>query len=100
METGTERLGIKNTHMHVAEITWHGAFPLDMLRYESAHPLEEGDSHIIGNSLNPMIDAKENTARVRKFGDSKANWSYDRWNSFHCKVTPVDRFTDRPPRQR
>ena len=80
-------------YTHIAEVTCSYGFPVDMLRYDSAHPDSEQDAGRIELSLIDPPTFKEDPTpiRVRKnTTDKKARWTEDRWKSFGCKITPVE----------
>lgn len=78
---------------HFAEITGLGAFPIDMLRYDSCMPAKEEDARTIERVSNPMISDFNTrwTVRVRKHSDVKGHgyWNARRWESYHCTFEEV-----------
>ena len=69
-------------YQHILEVEGQGAFPIDMLRYDGAHPASEQDSAAA------FVVGKE-TRRVRVVHYSETpNWKpeYGRWQSFGWRV--------------
>lgn len=58
------------------------AFPLDMLRYDSAWPASEEDSNEISRSLDPELCEDNTTVNVKMRGEP----TLGRWQSFGWKV--------------
>lgn len=86
-----QKLTSKITHKHFAIVRTSGAFPLDMLRYDLCHPVEEIDSRKIEQSLNPMIEAQAIAVLVARFTESaEPRWGYDRWASYRCEIEEVN----------
>jgi len=70
---------------HVARITFTGAFPMDMLRYDSCWPESQTD-------ITAIIKRRgDNTVvRVVKYSPFK-QWPFadGRWASFGCHIRPA-----------
>lgn len=73
------------TYRHKFAVQSTLPFPIDMLRYDGAHPASEGDSHIIENSVQNGTGAKRvELVRV----DTQRFWTptVGRWQSFGWEV--------------
>src|SRR2546423_1367565 len=93
----SDKLSLKLTHSYAADIKGHGSFPIDMLRYDRAIPFAERDSHVICQSLNPMLgNPRPFSVRIIKYGvGAKPVWAVDRWASYHCEVKEVNSYDRR-----
>ena len=72
------------------------SFPIDMLRYDSCWPIEEGHALAIEECFDDLYGFMEETQiHLCKWHDEDpANWqnvwAIDRWRSkFVCKLTPL-----------
>jgi len=88
----------KTNGFQKATITFHGQFPIDMLRYDRCYPYSEGDSGIINRSI--MISAiagvilpkEPQVVQVQKWAfRGMPIWTTERWESFGCRVQPEER---------
>jgi hypothetical protein len=61
----------------------HGDFPIDMLRYESAVPFSEEDSHHIDRTF---YEDKPHTVRLLCFFKAEREPARSRWRSFGWEV--------------
>ena len=69
---------------HVLAVTFQGAFPIDMLRYESAFPCREIDS---GRIEQARFSSGPQTVYIAKYSPEKTpRWEEGRWNSFQCRI--------------
>lgn len=88
------KLGTTLKYEHFAIIRGSGAFPIDMLRYDSCRPLREEDAGKIERVSNPMIgDNDPWEIRVKKYSTLArvAGWTPERWKSFRCELVEDDR---------
>ena len=72
-------------------VTGRGPFPLDMLRYDSAWPVDTTDARAIEASFDPNLNSGEPRARrwtVRLNSADRQTPTRGRWDSFN--VTVVD----------
>jgi hypothetical protein len=65
-------------------VAGHGAFPLDMLRYDRATPATETDSHII---LQQVITSAQANVTIALLGPKPP--TEPRWSSYGWRVTEV-----------
>ena len=99
-----EKLTKKLTHQHFVKVTFSGAFPLDMLRYDTCMPVRETDSRQIIASLDPALPAVKRTVYLKKYttgpamrmqgeGFSFDFWDERRWKSWgiHVDLESVER---------
>lgn len=90
-------------YCHVALVELPGVveFPLDMLRYDSCFPMRSQDVAAIHNSLSrPGTDGHvaERKVFLVHYGDeAEPRWTTERWESFGCRIRPVDPATLRLP---
>ena len=84
-------------YRHEAQVTFRGAFPLDMLRYDCSYPATSTDVGAIGDSLDsyerqeryrttPPGAGLDTTVRICAISDRKPHFSIERWKSFGCTV--------------
>ncbi len=88
------KLGGTLKYAHFAIIRGSGAFPIDMLRYDSCYPFREEDARKIESVSNPMIgDNDPWEIRVKKHSElaRHARWTPERWKSFRCELVEDDR---------
>jgi len=71
-------------------VTGRGQFPVDMLRYDLAHPRSESDAGIIEDSLNRRGPQAEHEVKL----EGMKQPTVDRWSSFGWQV--VGPFNKRP----
>lgn len=68
----------------IVTVRGSGAFPIDMLRYDAAHPYQERDSAAI-----------EHIARSREVGDVRVVMTHEptaeRWASFGWRVVSIEK---------
>lgn len=85
-------------YRHLAKITLRpfSQFPIDMLRYDNAHPHEEVDSSAIEASLQTIGSVKFGNPRsfiilVEQYAEtSMPHWTEARWRSFGCAFESID----------
>ena len=79
-------------YRHLAMVTtkpFH-RFPIDMLRYDNAHPHEEVDALTIEDSIGHTPDSR--IILVEQYSESNTpRWTVDRWASFGATIEPIDR---------
>lgn len=75
---------IKTFQKHIV-VEGMGDFPLDMLRYDSAFPMTEQDSHIAAN----QFEKRRVALTVRAANDLGP--TVDRWRSFTWQVVGIFR---------
>ena len=73
-------------YYHKATIKGHGAFPLDMLRYDSCSPERQQDVTAMRNE-----EFEGFSVQVAAISDRKEHWTVARWESFGCKVVSINR---------
>jgi hypothetical protein len=79
----------------IAEVTFKGEFPLDMLRHDGAYPETSEDVRKIRESFNPRtrprgpVTVKIGTAIIG--GVAVSAFTVARWNSFGCEVRNIKR---------
>ena len=76
-------------HWHRIEVIGKGEFPIDMLRFDSCHPLYESDCTIIRHSLRDPLNEPQIVA-LGHWGPSSWTPTAKRWRSFHWAVTHHD----------
>jgi hypothetical protein len=88
-ERPLSQIGRKITGMrwvHYAKVKGMGGFPVDMLRYDSASPvnfaIEEGK--VVSQTGDDLI-----VARVTELKLGGQVWTHDRWKSFLWYVEPI-----------
>ena len=62
-------------------MTGRGAFPVDMLRYDSCFPASEHDAYLLAKTFTEHGDW---AIRLAKWTASIQPWAYERWSSFNC----------------
>lgn len=78
--------------MKYAIIQGKGAFPFDMLRYDSCYPNSERDSVLLEQSVrNPFVKDKMERWSICVKSASENKWTVGRWESFGVKITDVPR---------
>ena len=85
-------------YRHLAKVTLRPftQFPIDMLRYDNAHPHEEVDSSSIEASLQTIGSVKFGNPRsfiilVEHYSENATpRWTVDRWRSFGCTIEPIE----------
>ena len=82
-------------HRHEAVVTFSGAFPLDMLRYDACYPADSESAILISESLDTETRrelAKRpggfagRTVKIARFGHADG-FTFARWRSFGCDIT-------------
>lgn len=68
----------------IIEVEGRSAFPIDMLRYDSAIPAREEDSHRIQRMLDK--DEAYRSTRIRLVMTTGGEPTRQRWESFHWFV--------------
>ncbi len=71
---------------HEATVEVRGAFPVDMLRYDSCHPASGEDAHAIAQSL-AQHPREPYRVVLKALSRSKTHWTPERWRSFGAVVT-------------
>jgi hypothetical protein len=77
-------------YRHTATVETHGAFPVDMLRYDACHPATETDAYDIARSVR---EHEPVTARVERIDDDRmGRWTDARWRSFAAQIVAVETY--------
>jgi hypothetical protein len=85
-------------YRHQFEVNGPGAFPLDMLRYDSCCPATTPDAAIIGESQRATILSGRRQVQLIQVNASKVPLiTTARWRSFQWEVVPASIVTRKSP---
>lgn len=92
------KLDMPLKYRHLAKVTLRPfcRFPIDMLRYDNAHPHEEVDSSAIEESVQTIGSVKFGANRsfivlVEQYSENaQPRWTVDRWKSFGVEFEPIE----------
>lgn len=86
-----DKLGVARKYRHRLRVTFSGRFPVDMLRFDRAHPATEGDALTIEESVYDYEGHRARVVMVDKYSDTANGrdprvWTVQRWASFGVSV--------------